>query len=265
MRENYWSRHAAALAEAYVRSRGQLRFELAHRALQLHMPPGPQRIVDVGGGYGQQAITFARAGHSVVIVDFDPNMLDIARDRVGKESVEVRSRVEFVLGDGLAVSSVGGTEFDVACCHSVIMYEEDPAPMLRNLVTAVRPGGLLSVISISPEASAMRSAMQGRWQEARATLEAGRETGEQYLPASDPSRDEVARILEASGARVAEWYGIGVFAEHYAGPANPDDVAEIYEVEWLAGSRDPYRGIARCFHLIAERGCASHQVPAPPA
>lgn len=257
MRDNYWSRHASQLAEAYVRNRGQLRFELARRALALHLPPGPRRIVDIGGGYGQQAITFARDGHSVVVLDFDPNMLDIARQRLDGEPPEVRARVELVLGDGLDAPAVVGSDFDVACCHSVVMYEEDPAPLLASVVGTVADGGLVSLLSINPEASAMRSAMQGRWREARGTLEAGRETGDQYVPGSDPTLDEVTRLLEKLGAHVMEWYGVGIFTEHYAKPVDASEVPDIYEVEWLAGSRDPYRGIARCFHLVAERRAGS--------
>ncbi|HEX8580889.1 MAG TPA: class I SAM-dependent methyltransferase [Acidimicrobiales bacterium] len=251
MRDNHWSRHAAQLAEAYARNRGQLSFELIRRAIARHVPPGPRRIVDVGGGYGQQAITLARDGHTVTVLDFDPNMLDLARRRLEGEPPEVRARVELVLGDGLDAPAVVGSDFDVACCHSVLMYEEEPAPFVAGVVGTVRPGGLVSLLSLNPEAAAMRSAVKGRWQEARATLEAGRETGAQYLPTSEPSLAEVTALLEKFGAHVQEWYGVGLFTEHAGMPADPEAAADAYEVEWLAGSRDPFRGVARCFHVVA--------------
>jgi S-adenosylmethionine-dependent methyltransferase len=28
----------------------------------------------------------------------------------------------------------------------------------------------------------------------------------------------------------------------------------VIEAEWLAGRTDPYRGVARCYHLIARNG-----------
>src|SRR5688572_29669543 len=124
MARNLWTENASALADAYVRSAGTVRFELVTRSLLIHMPSTPQRIVDVGGGFGRQAIMLARAGHSVVVIDFDPKMLAIAQDQLSIEAPEVYSRVELVLGNGEAAASLVGTDFDVACCHSVLMYQD---------------------------------------------------------------------------------------------------------------------------------------------
>ena len=252
--ENAWTANAADLAEAYVRNAGgTIRFELVTRALLMHMPTSPQRVVDVGGGFGQQAIMLARLGHSVVIVDSDPTMLSIAQDKLSDEPEEVRSRVELVLSDAAAATSLVGTGFDLACCHSVLMYEEDPAPMLLGLVHLVRAGGLISVLSTNPEASAMRCGLQGRWREAAATLQSGREVDSHLVSTHSHAREDVACVLEAAGARHRVWYGVGVFTDHHTEKIIVEDPEEVYWAEWLAGSQDPYRHVARCFHLIAER------------
>lgn len=253
MRKNLWSEHAAALADAYVRGGSTVRFELVTRALLMHMPPEPQRIVDVGGGFGRQAIMLARAGHSVVVLDFDPKMLAIAREELSSEPQEVYSRVELVLGDGASAMSLVGADFDLACCHSVLMYEDDPAPMLSGLVGLVRLGGLVSVLSLNTEAIAMRSGLQGRWREAVASLEAGTEMDSQYVLSREHTREEITEIIEAAGAKAKAWYGVGVFTDHLTEKLVVDDPAEVYLAEWLAGDRDPYRQVARCFHLIAKR------------
>ena len=253
MRENLWTAHAAALADAYIRSAGSVRFELVTRSLLMNMPPGPRRVVDVGGGFGQQAIMLARAGHSVVVVDFDQGMLAVARKALSSEPQEVRSRVELVLGDGEATGSLVGTDFDLACCHSVLMYEDDPAPMVSGLVGLVRTGGLISVLSLNTEAIAMRSGLQGRWREAAASLEAGRQVDSQYVPSREHTREEIVRLLESAGARIKGWHGVGVFTDHLTETIVVEDPEEVYLAEWLAGHRDPYRQVARCFHLLAER------------
>lgn len=255
MKKNLWTENACALAEAYTKSAGTIRFELVTRALLMHMAmaPKPQRVVDVGGGFGQQAILLARAGHSVTIVDLDPRMLAIAKHKFSKEPELVRSRLKLVQGDGEDVVNLVGTDFDLACCHSVLMYEDNPAPILLSLVKLVRKSGLISVLSINTEAIAMRSGLQGRWQEAVASLESGTQIDSNYLPSYDHSREDVTKILESSGAKIKNWYGVGVFTDHITKPITVEDPSDIYLAEWLAGNQDPYRQVARCFHLLAER------------
>lgn len=254
MRKNLWSEHAGALAAAYVRSAGTIGFASVTRFLLERLPATPQRIVDVGGGFGRQAIMLARAGHSVVIIDFDPNMLALARQELAREPVELRRRVELVLGDGESAPELVGTGFDLACCHSVLMYQEDAAPMVQSLVGLVRRGGLLSVLCVNREAIAMRSGLQGRWREAAATLLAGAQIDGQTLPSRAHTRQEITVMLASAGATVTDWQGVGVFTDHRTEPMVVDDPEDVYLVEWLAGTRDPYRQVARCFHMLARRG-----------
>ena len=252
IKKNLWTENASVLAKAYTRATGTIRFELVTRALLMHMDSKPQRIVDIGGGFGQQAIMLARAGHSVVIVDLDPKMLAIAKLKLSYESEVVRSRVELVQGNEEDVINLVGKDFDLACCHSVLMYEKNPVPMLLSLVNLVRRGGLISVLSINAEAIAMRSGLQGKWQETIASLEADKDMDSQYLPSYDHSREEITTILKASGAKINNWYGVGVFSDHITKPIMKDNIEDIYLAEWLAGKQDPYRQVARCFHILAE-------------
>jgi S-adenosylmethionine-dependent methyltransferase len=253
MTKNFWTEHASELADAYCRSAGTVRFELVTRALLKHLPPAPQRIVDVGGGFGRQAIMLARAGHSVVIVDPDPNMLAIARDALSIETAEVVQRVMLVSGDGETAEKLVGKDFDLACCHSVLMYQDDPVPLLRSVTALVRKNGLVSVLCVNKESAAMRTGLQGNWREAIATLETGTQRDSRYLPSRELRRAEVIDILQAAGAVTRAWYGIGVFTDHLTDKIVVDDPEEVYHAEYLAGSQDPYRQVARCFHIVAER------------
>jgi len=246
---------AETLADAYSHSVGTVRFQLVTRALLLHIPDKQQRVVDVGGGFGQQAIMLARVGHSVTVVDIDPAMLSIAVAQLSEESLEVSSRVRLVLGDGETAENLVGTGFDLACCHSVLMYQHDPAPMVSALVRLVRPGGLISLLCVNAAASAMRSGLQGRWHEAAAKLQPDSELQQRHLTTYEHTVQQITDMLSAAGARAREWYGVGVFTDHRTEKIVVDDPEEIYAVEWLAGGRDPYRQVARCFHLLAERIC----------
>jgi S-adenosylmethionine-dependent methyltransferase len=251
--ETLWTADASRLADAYVRSAGTVRFELVTRALLTRISTAPQRVVDIGGGYGRQAILLARAGHAVTIVDIDSHMLDIAREQVMLEDADVQARIGMVEADGASATEAVGTGFDLACCHSVLMYLEDPVPLLSELVDLVRPGGMLSILCVNKDAIAMRTGLQGRWREALATLELGHLADDRYLPTKEYSRGEISGILRSLGAEVMEWFGVGIFTDHLTERLVVDDPADVYEAEWLAGSRDPYRQVARCFHLLAKR------------
>lgn len=250
---NLWTANASLLADAYVRDTGNVGFELVTRSILTELPRTPQRIVDIGGGYGQQAVMLAEAGHSVVVVDIDASMLATAERLLSRQSQEVRSRVELVLGDGSSAADVVGTGFDLACCHSVLMYEDHPDPMLVELVNLVRPGGLISVVSLNTDAYAMRSGLEGRWHDAAQLLESGDLTPPGPIQTRKHSREEITRILEDAGATVNKWLGVGVFTDHLTETIVVDDPETVYLVEWLAGNRDPYRQVARCFHLLAVR------------
>lgn len=218
----------------------------------MYLPDVPQRVVDVGGGYGLQAIMLARAGHTVAIVDLDPHMVDIARSLLAAEPGSIARRVSLVVGDGLRARELVGAEFDLACCHSVLAYEPDPAPLVAELVGLVRRGGLISIICIDRQAVAMRSALERRWSDALIALHTGRESRTADVGAVAHTRQQMGELLRDAGARVVGWQGIGIFTDHVSNRSD-SDLEVMAAVEWIAGHRDPYRSVARCFHLIAER------------
>jgi S-adenosylmethionine-dependent methyltransferase len=217
-----------------------------------------QRVADVGGGFGEQAIRLARFGHEVTVLDIDPTMLNLVCTKLSQEAPDVRSRVSCVLGDAQQATSLLGSGFDAVCCHSVLMYESDLENLLYQLVRLTRTGGLISILSVNPDASAMRSGLQGRWRNTVASLQSDEDVDDTYLPTYRYGRQLVSRVLEEAGARVRQWYGVGVFTDHLTETIVVEDPAEVYLAEWLAGERDPYRSIARCFHLIAERESSSN-------
>ena len=225
--KNFWQENAPVLADAYVRNAGPVQFELVSRALFLHMPATPQRVVDVGGGFGRQAIILARAGHQVLIIDVDSKMLEVARNQLQAEPGDISARVDMIRGDGADAVRLAGTGFDLACCHSVLMYQEDPVPLLHNLVGLVRPGGLISVLSINSDAIAMRTGLQGRWKETAASLESGIWMDSQYLPVQQHCMGNVIRILESAGALPLAWYGVGVFTDHLTERIVVDDPKDV--------------------------------------
>jgi SAM-dependent methyltransferase len=225
-----------------------VRFALVTRALLEHLPARPCDVMDVGGGHALQAIMLARAGHRVTVVDPDPLMIEAARSNLAGQDAAVRGRVRLVQGhvDDVAAES------DVICCHSVLAYLEDPQPMLARLVALARPGAILSILALNGDAIAMRSGLRGDWAEALASLRAGRQIGARYLSSRPDTVGDLSSRLATLGAPARTWYGVRVFTDHLEDTATRTELTDIIELEWQAGLRDPYRRVARLFHIVAE-------------
>lgn len=130
--------------------RDTVRQELVARQLDEQIagrfPVGQRlRILDVGMGSGVQALRLARAGHSVTGLESDAELLRTAREALATEPEGIRERVKLIEGEGreTGVHFLPGS-FDVVLCHGVLMYVEEPDPMLAGLARMLAPGGLLS-------------------------------------------------------------------------------------------------------------------------
>lgn len=121
--------------------RGVVRRSLVDRQLATHLPTPPARVADIGGRAGQQALTLARTGYEVTILDPSPAMLREARRSFASEGKEVRRRVSLVEGEGeRAVEILGSESFDTVLCQGVLMYVEDPRAMIQALAGIARLG-----------------------------------------------------------------------------------------------------------------------------
>ncbi|HEY6582872.1 MAG TPA: methyltransferase [Rubrobacter sp.] len=248
----------ARLAAGYNSSGGTLRrvvrHELVDRALAEHLSGPPARIVDVGGGAGQQSIRLARKGYEVTILDPSPEMLDEARRRLASEDEDVRRRVRLVEGEGERGHEVlGGEKFDAVLCHGVLMYLEDAWPMIQGLSTLAPSGGIVSVLTKNASALAVRPALEGRYRDALSLLEADRDLGRLGVITRGDTVEGLSEAFAEAGLAVERWYGVRVFSDHLGDSVPGEDLPEILELEWEAGKREPYRSVARLIHMVGRR------------
>ena len=248
----------AKLAAGYNSSGGTLRrvvrHELVDRALAEHLSGPPARIVDVGGGAGQQSIRLARKGYEVTILDPSPEMLDEARRRLASEDEDVRRRVRLVEGEGERGHEVlGGEKFDAVLCHGVLMYLEDAWPMIQGLSTLAPSGGIVSVLTKNASALAVRPALEGRYQDALSLLEANRDLGRLGVITRGDTVEGLSEAFAEAGLAVERWYGVRVFSDHLGDSVPGEDLPEILELEWEAGKREPYKSVARLIHMVGRR------------
>jgi S-adenosylmethionine-dependent methyltransferase len=114
---------AQRFLDHYGLLRGLVRYELAARQLDPHLPPPPSRIIDVGGGAGHQAMRLAERGFRVVLADPSEEMLRRASERRDALEPAARKRVELVQADAQrCLELYPGGGFDAVLCQGVVMY-----------------------------------------------------------------------------------------------------------------------------------------------
>ncbi|ARP69863.1 SAM-dependent methyltransferase [Streptomyces pluripotens] len=214
------------------------------------------RVLDVGMGQGTQAVRLARLGHDVTGVEQDATMIAAARQALATEPDGIRARVRLVEGDGrdTGVHFLPGS-FDVVLCHGVLMYVDEPDPLVAGLARMLAPGGLLSLLVRNGDALAMRPGLAGDWAGA---LTAFGTTAYRNRLGLDVRADRLAALtatLDGIAAPLHTWYGVRVFTDTALDDAEfPEDLQTLLAVEERAGRTDPYRGVAALLHLCGVRG-----------
>jgi SAM-dependent methyltransferase len=231
-----------------------VRYTLVSGQLEEHLPPPPARVADVGGGAGQQSIPLARSGYAVTILDPSPTMLREAYRTLASEGEDVRRRVSLIQGEGeRAVEILGGESFEVVLCLGVLMYLEDPRPIIQELAAIGRPGALVCVLAKNASALALRPALEGRYKDALAALDADRDLGRLGVVTRGDTVEGLSALFEEAGLQVVQWYGVRVFTDHLGDRPPGSELPEILKLEWETSRRDPYRAVARLIHLIGQR------------
>ncbi|WP_168990077.1 bifunctional 2-polyprenyl-6-hydroxyphenol methylase/3-demethylubiquinol 3-O-methyltransferase UbiG [Yimella sp. RIT 621] len=256
-----WTPSADLLGPAYAQHAesvlGRVRFELVSSQLLEVFPRTEGHVVDVGGGFGEQAIMLAREGFRVTVCDPDPDMLAMVKSRIQTLEEALASRVVLVPDDGRRLESLGAGECDAVLLHSVLMYFQDVRPFFEAASRVLKSTARVSVLSTNPRSIAMRSALQRRWDEALTAMQHGDEAQSRYLPTWTHDRDTLVDVAAEFGFVPEAEFGVRVFTDHLEDtdvPQDPAELAALLELERLAGSRDPYRSVARLYHLVLRRG-----------
>lgn len=216
------------------------------------------RILDVGLGQGTQALRLARAGHKVTGLESDSAMLAAARTALAGEPAGIQERVRLIEGDGrdTGVHFLPGT-FDVVLCHGVLMYVDEPDPLLAGLARVLAPGGLLSVLVRNADALALRPGLSGDWDTALEAFESPRYKNRLGRTVRADRLSALTSTLAGIGAPLHAWYGVRLFTDLAADedvPPPAEELTRLLAAEDRAGRTDPYRGVAALLHLCGVRG-----------
>ncbi|MEO7573071.1 MAG: methyltransferase [Acidimicrobiales bacterium] len=256
MQDDAWAPLAGRFVDGHYGSlRGQVRTHVIDSHLRAHLGPPSLHVVDVGGGAGDQSIPLARDGYEVTIVDPSSAMLTRAEERLASEDPEVADRVTLVQATGEeAPAALGGARFGAVLCHGVLMYLDDPTPLVGALCELTDTGGLVSIVAKNVEVLASRPALDGDWAAALAAFDATRQVNGLGLDTRGDRVEDLSAMLSDRGIDPIEWCGVRLFTDGWT-PDQPriDPTALVLAVELEASRRDPYRRLSRLFHLLGRR------------
>jgi SAM-dependent methyltransferase len=255
-RNDEWDRLGERFVDDHYGSlRGRVRTHVIHEHLLARLPPPPATIVDVGGGAGHQSIPLARLGYDVTIVDPSPAMLARAQRQLSPEDPDVAGRVRLVEAAGQDAPAVlGGETFGGVLCHGVLMYLDDPAPVVDALCRLAGPGGVVSIVAKNVEVMAVRPALEGDWATSLAAFDGDRQINGLGLDTRGDRIEDLESLLAGRGVEPVAWYGVRLFTDGWTRdrPAT-DPEGLVLAVELEASRRDPYRRLSRLFHLLGRR------------
>jgi S-adenosylmethionine-dependent methyltransferase len=241
--------------------RDVVRQELVTRQLSAELPPPPVPVIDLGCGQGTQALRLARRGYAVTGVDASAGLLARFERDLAAEPAEVRARVRVERGliEHWAERGVVSPAA-VVLCHGVLMYQEDPDPVLRAIAGLTAPGGMVSLLVRNGDALAMRPGLLGDWATCAAAFSSDRYANRIGVAARADRVADLAARLAGHGLELTAWYGVRVFTDMDPNPASdtrppqaPADLEALLDCEERAGRTDPYRRVAALAHLIARR------------
>lgn len=246
--------------EAYASVKGHVRTYVMHQHLLEHLPPAPARVLDVGGGAGNQSFPLAQAGYDVTILDPSKAMLDKARERLERLPAEVQRRVALVQAHGEhADAAVGGERFAGVLCHGVLGYLEDPEPVIAQLCRCTEVGGIVSVMTGNARTTAVQPALERRWADALASFDIRTGLGVLGVRGRADTVEDVSAMIARYGVEPERWFGVWLFVDwlEFGGatldPSDTKEVEAIATVELEASRRDPYRQLSRVFHLLGRK------------
>ena len=105
-----------------------------------HCAPGA-KVLDLGCGTGPVLVELARRGFECTGMDYSPDMLDFARQRMREAGFD-DSRIQ--QGDCRKIP-FADSSFDAVVCLGVISYVENYEVVLEQMRRVLKPGGLLVV------------------------------------------------------------------------------------------------------------------------
>lgn len=216
------------------------------------------RVLDIGAGQGQFALSLAETGCEVLLNDVSANMLAYARAReqalLAAGAIEAQ-QVRIIQGPAQALSArlpQAHLSFDILLCHAVIEWVEDPLQLLQSVLSLVKPGAYVSLIFYNYDGLAFKNLLRANYTKFDYD---GFTAFRGSLTPSYPRRiSEVKSLLQSLPLQLICESGIRTFHDYILDPElrgqNPEAMLQR-ELEY--SRRSPFREMARYLHFLAKK------------
>lgn len=106
--------------------------------------PPKGKVLDLGGGQGQDARFFAERGYEVTLTDFSEKALKIARGKLA----DVLRSIRIKLLDFRSLFPFKDSEFNVVYSHLALHYFDDATTrqIFSEMLRVLKPGGVLAIL-----------------------------------------------------------------------------------------------------------------------
>jgi S-adenosylmethionine-dependent methyltransferase len=236
----------------------QLKYRLVHVNLSRHVSTAsPLRVLDAGGGNGGDAIPLATQGHRVVIVDYSTAMLADATRRAA--AAQMQEQVTVYQARLVDVPTLfPDPAFDVVLCHNVLQYVDDVHTLLTAILSPLKPGGIVSIISVNRYSNPYHAAfLYGNLEEAFRTLEHQDAVATIFGATMHLyTAEEIMDMLTQSGCSVDAHDGIRCLCDYWGDnerKSDPAVFAQIERLELALANKYPYKLLARYFQIVAHK------------
>lgn len=167
-------------------------------------------------------------------------MLERAAKRLEAEDPATAARVRLVEAAGEdAPEALDGASFDAVLCHGVLMYLDDPEPLVGALCQLAGPAGVVSIAAKNVEVMALRHAHEGDWAAAIAAFDSERQVNGLGVDTRGDRIDHLSGLIAKCGVEPVGWYGVRLFTDGWTpdrAASDPDEL--VLEAELIVSQRD---------------------------
>ncbi|EHJ91216.1 methyltransferase domain-containing protein [Vreelandella boliviensis] len=244
-------RYFDGMAEKFSRSlyqapRGELRLAMLDYLLPEILYLEGQKVLDVGGGLGQQAAWFAERGHCVTMTEPSADMLSYAQTWHRDVKTLPEEAITYLQAPLQRLTEHAAGPWPLITCHAVLEWLGDPQAALTCLSHLLAPGGQLSLMVFNRDALRFSNAVKGNLEKALSDRLAGKGKRQRLTPISPVSHAEIELWSAENGLRIDAVAGIRVFQDYLRHPpATPAESATLLALEKQYCRHDPHWRLGR--------------------
>lgn len=244
-------RYFDGLADKFSRSlyqapRGELRLAMLDYLLPNILHLDGQKVLDVGGGLGQQAAWFAERGHAVTMSEPSDDMLSYAKNWHRDVKALPEEAITYLQAPLQSLAEQVPGPWALITCHAVLEWLGDPQAAMATLSTLLAPGGQLSLMVFNRDALRFSNAVKGNLEKALSDRLAGKGKRQRLTPISPVTHAEIEQWSADNGLRIEAVAGIRVFQDYLRQPpATPTERETLLALEKQYCCQDPHWRLGR--------------------